>query len=321
MIRDLFDSMADLGGGEQVGEARQRSALSESALEGETRQRSAQSESVYQLATPSQPTADDLLAWKEEANILNLSGDQLVAYVSERHKSYHSQRLAETDLYLQHQHRIEEHQLLVDQRTALHLLNLERSAELHGHNVKEAERRTQAASTSTKLRLQPLTDTDSVEDYLVHYERLARLHKWEQETWSLQLAPFLQGRARKAYDSIPADLIDDWQQVKSALLREFQLSASDYRLQFKAASRKQDEPLHSYFERLETLQARWLLLQGKDEDDLPFLLIREKFLESLPEAQRWFMGNRPTSTKKTLIESAQVWEDLKKEQAALKPTQ
>ena len=44
------------------------------------------------------------------------------------------------------------------------------------------------------------------------------------------------------------------------------------------------------------------------EDDLPFLLVKEKFKESLPEQQQMFMGQRSLASKEELLAAAEAYE-------------
>ena len=260
--------------------------------------------------------SSEFLSLKAEADALGLEGDSAAAYVSEQKRIRYQQELAERDQKHQQELREESHHLTITQQTEMHDTNRERSEEMHYMNLEESKSKSQAAKLNFKLKLQPLSDDEKVEDYLAHFERLATLHGWDKETWSLQLAPYLQGKSRSAYNRLPTDSIDDWDKVKSAILAEFHLSAAEYRIQFKQATRLPDEPLRTFFERLSKLQERWLLMLGADEQDLPFLLIREKFKESLPESQQIFMGQRELNTREELIQAAEAYEQIKQEQVA-----
>ena len=116
---------------------------------------------------------------------------RLLLPTSQNRDYLHQQILVESDLRHQQRHRDEQHQLYIDQQEAIHVVNRERSAELHELTLQEMQRKSQAAANNFKLMIQPLTDDEKVEDYLAHFERLTTLYLWDKSTWSLQLAPFL----------------------------------------------------------------------------------------------------------------------------------
>ena len=74
---------------------------------------------------------EDFLRCKAEAQALDLSWEAAAAYVAEQRKQLHQQILFENDLQHQQGHRDEQHQLYIDQQEAIHVVNRERSAELH----------------------------------------------------------------------------------------------------------------------------------------------------------------------------------------------
>ena len=56
----------------------------------------------------------------------------------------------------------------------------------------------------------------------------------------------------------------------------------------------------------------------KEDQDLPFLLIKEKLKESLPEQQQLFMVQRKRDNKEELLAAAEAYEEMRHEQQANK---
>ena len=178
---------------------------------------------------------EDFLRIRAEALALELSVEVAAVYVAEQKKLLQQQMLAENNL--RHQQRSE--------MNSTNCLSTSRS-NTRGQQGKvprtpwtdSARHAEKDPSSNQQGQTQKSTfDDEKVEDYITHFERLATLCAWDKGTGSLQLTPFLQCRARAAYNWLPADCIKSWDHVKSAILQEFWLTAVDYRIRFKQASR------------------------------------------------------------------------------------
>ena len=66
---------------------------------------------------------------------------------------------------------------------------------------------------------------DEIDSYLLRFERLAQLHKWEKADYHIYLGSLLRGRALKVYVSLPIDVVTDFEKLKEALLRAYSVDA------------------------------------------------------------------------------------------------
>lgn len=62
-------------------------------------------------------------------------------------------------------------------------------------------------------------NTDSIDAYLLRFERLAASAKWEKEIWAISLASLLQGKALDTYQLMSPSEAKDYEEVKQALLK------------------------------------------------------------------------------------------------------
>ena len=72
--------------------------------------------------------------------------------------------------------------------------------------------------------LQKLQPSDDIEQFLAVFERVARQQEWPNETWSTQLAALLTGKARDAYIALPFEDTKDFDNVKSAILKRYEIN-------------------------------------------------------------------------------------------------
>lgn len=83
------------------------------------------------------------------------------------------------------------------------------------------------------LKLVPKFDEKDVERFLLLFERVADARNWPNEERTLMLQCVFIGRAQEAYFSLTADDAADYQKVKIAVLRAYELVPEAYRQKFR----------------------------------------------------------------------------------------
>lgn len=81
-----------------------------------------------------------------------------------------------------------------------------------------------------------------VETYFSHFERVATSLKWPNNMWTLMLQCVLIGKAQSTYASLPSDESWDYESVKRAILRAYELVPEAYRQRFRNC-KKQETPM------------------------------------------------------------------------------
>ena len=129
--------------------------------------------------------------------------------------------------------------------------------------------------------LQKFTEKDDVESYLDMFERVATQQEWPKLTWATQLAGLLSGDALDSYSSLAPESAKDYDHVKDAILKRYDVSAETYRQRFHTESRKATESYVNFSERLSDRLGRWEKA-AEDRVDLRELILLEQFLQALP---------------------------------------
>ena len=70
---------------------------------------------------------------------------------------------------------------------------------------------------------------DSLDAYLSVYESYAQAQEWEVDIWALNLPFLIKGTAREVYDRLPPDEHTNYEKLKDALLRQFELTEDGYK--------------------------------------------------------------------------------------------
>ena len=77
-------------------------------------------------------------------------------------------------------------------------------------------------------KLHPLSAEDDVEHFLATFERVAATCGWPRTTWAIRLVPLLTGKARGAFVAMEMEDTENYDLVKEAILRKFDISPETY---------------------------------------------------------------------------------------------
>jgi len=83
---------------------------------------------------------------------------------------------------------------------------------------------------------------DFMDSYLGRFDRFAGSLKWRREDWALYLSVLLKGRALDVYSMMPTEYANDYDQLKDALLKRYQLTADGFKRRFRSATPVERRP-------------------------------------------------------------------------------
>lgn len=150
---------------------------------------------------------------------------------------------------------------------------------------------------SKHIKLVPPFVEKDVDKYFPYFEKIAQSLKWPKAFWPLLIQSVLSGRAQEVYSSLSVEQSADYDEVKAAILRSYQLVPEAYRQRFRKY-RKTDRQTYLEFAReKETLFARWCTAKEVDSlDDLRQLVLLEDFKNCLPSAVSTYLNERQPET-------------------------
>ena len=82
-------------------------------------------------------------------------------------------------------------------------------------------------------KLVPVFEEDDVEKHFLYFEKLAVSFDWPKEKWSHLLQSQLKGKARDAYSALSVEEAGNYDTLKAAILRSYELVPEAYRQQFR----------------------------------------------------------------------------------------
>ena len=123
---------------------------------------------------------------------------------------------------------------------------------------------------------------DNIDAYLQRFERFATYMKWKKETWATLLSALtlLKGQALEVFSRLAPDDSLDYDKLKNALLKRFEMTEEGFRTKFRSSKPIKGETSTQFVVRLENYLTRWMNLSHTELtfEGLKDLLLREQFL-------------------------------------------
>ena len=126
---------------------------------------------------------------------------------------------------------------------------------------------------------------DDLDAYLQRFERSAETAKCKKDGWASKLSALLSGRALEVYSRLSEEAAKDYDKVKIALMKRYDLTEDGYRRKFRATKPEVDESPEQFIVRLDRYLLRWLELSNTARyfDGLKDLIVKEQFIDSCPK--------------------------------------
>ena len=147
-----------------------------------------------------------------------------------------------------------------------------------------------------QARLVPKFEEANVDGYFAHFERTALNLGWPKECWSMLLQTVLTGKAQRAYATLPTENCADYDLVKAAVLKSFELVPEAYRQKFRTQRKTENQSYVEFLREKENALDKWCDSKRIDGDaeKLRQLILAEEFLKCVPEEVRVHLSERKT---------------------------
>ncbi|XP_053318231.1 uncharacterized protein LOC128490400 [Spea bombifrons] len=151
----------------------------------------------------------------------------------------------------------------------------------------------------------PTLDKDGDLDvFLRSFEKVCRQYQLPKDQWAKYLTPGLRGPALEAFAELPAESDQDYEAIKAALQRRYNLTPEVYRKKFRTLQKRSTESYTAVVGHLTTAFRQWIRgLEIKTLESLEDLIIKEQFLQLCPaNVQEWLLDREP----KTALEAGEL---------------
>ena len=102
---------------------------------------------------------------------------------------------------------------------------------------------------------------DKMDSYLSRFEKYATANEWNKCIWAAYLSALLKGRALYVYDRLSVDDAADYEKLKEALLKNFDMTERGFRKKFRHERPEKSETFIQFSSRLRLYLNKWLIGQ------------------------------------------------------------
>jgi len=105
---------------------------------------------------------------------------------------------------------------------------------------------------------------DDMDAFLHRFEVYADSQGWKEDKWAVYLSALLKGKALDVYSRLPVKYVQDYDILKDALLKRFNLTEEGFKQKFSSVRPESGEAPTQFIARLENYLIKWI--------DLPILI-------------------------------------------------
>ena len=168
--------------------------------------------------------------------------------------------------------------------------------ELIAKNKAVEEKRLAEMIKLKEVHIANLRDGDDIENYLTTFERVASTYTWSKDTWVVKLIPHLTGKSQAAYAAMSTEHSNDYDKVKEAILRRYDITDETYRQRFRSLKKGTGESYRDVYVRLKDLFNKWVKPDVNDVQKVIEILIMEQLTDNMPPGvQIWVREHKPKS--------------------------
>ena len=123
---------------------------------------------------------------------------------------------------------------------------------------------------------------DKMDSYLSRFEKYATANKWDKNVWAAYLSALLKDRALDVYDRLSTEDAADYDKLKDALLKNFDMTERGFRKKFRYSRPERSETFIQFSSRLCSYLNKWLTMAKveKSFEAVCDFMARDQFLEA-----------------------------------------
>ena len=153
--------------------------------------------------------------------------------------------------------------------------------------------------------------TDQMDSYLTRFESYATACKWDPARWALYLSALLKGRALEVFVRLSKDDQSDYEQIREALLNNFNLTERQFKRKFRESRPEKSETFRQFSSRMASYLEKWLAMAKVEKtfEAVCDFLARDQFLEIANQDMYVFLKPKSFKTLGDMARDADLFAD------------
>ena len=152
---------------------------------------------------------------------------------------------------------------------------------------------------------------DDMESCLLRFERFASANCWPRENWAVHISALQSGKALDTFSRLSEDESTDYDVVKRALLKRYNLTSEGFNLKFRSSRSELGERMSQFKTRLESYLDRWMELSERDlgsSEHWKDLMLYEQLNSCGRDLRTFLMERKPRSCSELIVLAEQYIE-------------
>ena len=101
-----------------------------------------------------------------------------------------------------------------------------------------------------------------MDTFIERFERFVESQGWNRDEWAVCLSPLLTGKGLQVFSSMPSDEALQYDVLKKALLKRYEMTEEGFRNKFRHTKPEQGETAHQFVATLQRYFNRWVGMSG-----------------------------------------------------------
>ena len=148
------------------------------------------------------------------------------------------------------------------------------------------------------VKLVPQFNESDVDKYFQHFEKIAKNLHWPENVWSTLLQSALKGKAQETFAALSVDDSSDYDVVKSAIQKAYELVPEAYRQKFRNYKKDDKQTYVEFANQTEVYFDRWCSAKKviSDYDKLRQIILIEQFKRCVHDDLKTYLDEKNVET-------------------------
>ena len=148
------------------------------------------------------------------------------------------------------------------------------------------------------VKLVPQFNESDVDKYFQHFEKIAKNLHWPENLWSTLLQSALKGKAQETFAALSVDDSSDYDVVKSAILKAYELVPEAYRQKLRNYKKDDKQTYVEFANQAEVYFDRWCSAKKviSDYDKLRQIILIEQFKRCVHDDLKTYLDEKNVET-------------------------
>ena len=135
---------------------------------------------------------------------------------------------------------------------------------------------------------------EKIFQFLDRFEAMAIAMGLDRTRWALKVSQSLRGSGYEVYTRLPPGQENQYEELKAALMKHYEVTAQTYRKKFRSSRREPGELFAAYSLRLKSYLQKWMDLAEfqRDYESLEEMMVVDQMRKQMSKPLRTFLGEQ-----------------------------